>query len=86
VRRGGEDVRGDGGRTGRSSIAGEAQRRFSAGVLVLHRWSGGNARARVGDYGGGANLAGGRLEWPVHGEVTGVRGGRSPVRDAERNR
>jgi hypothetical protein len=29
----------------------------------------------VGDYGGGANLARGCLGWPVHGEVTGARGG-----------
>jgi hypothetical protein len=75
-----------GGRTGRSSTAGEAPRRFSAGVPVLRRWSGGKARAGVGDYGGGANLARGRLGWPVHNEVAGVRGGRSPTRDAGHNR
>jgi hypothetical protein len=40
------------------------------------RWgSGGEARAGVGDYGGGANLAGGCLGWPVHGAVASARGG-----------
>jgi hypothetical protein len=62
-------------RTGRSSTAGEAPRRFSVAVPVLHRWSGGKARAEVGDYGGGANLARGCLGRLVHGEVAGARGG-----------
>jgi hypothetical protein len=42
-----------GGRTSRGSTAGEAPRRFSAGVPVLRRGSGGEARAGVGDHGGG---------------------------------
>jgi hypothetical protein len=37
--------------------------------------SGGEARARVGDHGGRANLAGGCLGWPVHGTLVGARGG-----------
>jgi hypothetical protein len=69
-----------GGRTDRSSTVDEAPRWFSVGVPVLRRWSGGKAQAGVADYGGGANLAGGRLGWPDHDEVVGVRGGRSPVR------
>jgi hypothetical protein len=64
-----------GGRTGRGSTTGEAPRRFSAGVPVLRRGSGGEARAGVGDHHGGANLAGGCLGWPVHGVVAGARGG-----------
>jgi hypothetical protein len=64
-----------GGRTGLGSTAGEAPRWFSAGVLVPQWGSGSEARARVGDYGGGANLAGGCLGWPVHGAVAGARGG-----------
>jgi hypothetical protein len=63
------------GGTGRSSTAGEAPRLFSVAVPVLCRRSGGKARAEVGDYGGGANLAGGCLGRPVHGEVAGARGG-----------
>jgi hypothetical protein len=66
---------GGGGRTDWGSTTGEAPRRFSAGVPVPRRGSGGEARAGVGDYGGGANLAGGCLGWPVHGEVAGARGG-----------
>jgi hypothetical protein len=49
------------------STAGEIPRRFSAGSPVLRRGSGGEARARVGDLGGGVNLTGGGLGWPVHG-------------------
>jgi hypothetical protein len=64
-----------GGRTCRSSTAGEASRRFSVTVPVLRRRSGGKARAEVWDYGSGANLAGGCLGRPVHGEVAGARGG-----------
>jgi hypothetical protein len=41
----------------------------------MRRRSGGKARAEVGDYGGGANLAGECLGRPVHGEVAGARGG-----------
>jgi hypothetical protein len=44
-------------------------------VPVLLRWRSGEARAGVGDHGGGANLAGGCLGWPVHGEVAGACGG-----------
>jgi hypothetical protein len=29
----------------------------------------------VGDYGGGANLTGGRSGWPVHDNVAGTHGG-----------
>jgi hypothetical protein len=80
ARRGGDGVRRvTGGRTGRSSTVGEASRRFSVGVLVLRRWSGGKARVGVGDYGGGANLAEGRLGRSVHGGI-------SPARDVGRNR
>jgi hypothetical protein len=64
-----------GGRTGLGSTAGEAPRRFSAGVPVPRRGSGGEAWAGVGDHGGGANLAGGCLGWLVHGAVVGARGG-----------
>jgi hypothetical protein len=60
--------------------------RFFTGGPVLRRWSGGKARAEVGDYGGGANLAGGRSGWPVHGEVAGVRGGGITGEVAGRNR
>jgi hypothetical protein len=35
------------GGTGQSSTASEAPRRFSAGVPVLRRWSGGKARAGI---------------------------------------
>jgi hypothetical protein len=64
-----------GGGTGRGSTAGGAPRRFSAGALVPRWGSGGEAWARVGDHGGGANLAGGYLGWPVHDVVAGARGG-----------
>jgi hypothetical protein len=33
----------------------------------LRRGSGGEARAGVGGHGGGVNLTGGGLGWPVHG-------------------
>jgi hypothetical protein len=71
---------GDGGRTGRGSTTSEAPRRFFAGVPVLRRGSGGKARAGVGDHGGGANLDGGCLGWPVHGAVAGARGGEVAAR------
>jgi hypothetical protein len=87
ARRGGDGVRGvTGGRTGRSSTAGEAPQRFSIEVPVLRRRSGGKARAEVGDYGGGANLARGCLGRPVHGEVAGARGGGIAGEVAGRNR
>jgi hypothetical protein len=57
------------------STAGEAPRRFSAGVPVLRWTRGGKVRAGVGDPGGRTNLAGGCLGWPVHGAVAGARGG-----------
>jgi hypothetical protein len=57
---------GDGGRTGRGSIV---------GAPVPRRGSGSEAQAGVVDHGGGANLAGGCLGWPVHGVVAGARGG-----------
>jgi hypothetical protein len=53
----------------------DCQWRFFAGGPVLRRRSGGKAQAGVGDYGGGANLAGGCSRWSVHGEVAGVHGG-----------
>jgi hypothetical protein len=88
--RGGEGTTlgGDGGRgrTGRSSTAGEAPRRFSVAVPVLCQRSGGKARAEVGDYGGGANLAGGCLGRPVHDEVAGARGGGIASEVVGRNR
>jgi hypothetical protein len=43
--------------------------------LVLWRGSGGEARAGVGDHGGGVNLTGRGLGRPVHGAVAGARGG-----------
>jgi hypothetical protein len=60
--------------------------RFFVGGPVLHRQSGGKARAGVGDYGGGANLAGGCSGWPVHGEVAGVHDGGIAGEVARRNR
>jgi hypothetical protein len=60
--------------------------RFFAGGPVLRRRSGGKARAEVGDYRGGANLASGRSGWPVHGEVAGVHGGGIASEVAGRNR
>jgi hypothetical protein len=85
ARRGGDGVRGVTGGGG-GEPAGEAPRRFSVAVPVLHRRSGGKARAEVGDYGGGANLARGCLGRPVHGEVAGARGGGIPGEVAGRNR
>jgi hypothetical protein len=55
--------------------AAEARRWFSAGDPVPGGWGGGEARVRIGGHGGGVNLAGGGLEWSVHGEVAGARGG-----------
>jgi hypothetical protein len=52
---------------GRGSAAGEISRRFSAVGPVLRRGSGGEARAGVGGHGGGVNLTGGGLGWPIHG-------------------
>jgi hypothetical protein len=75
-----------GGEVDRSSTAGEILRRFSAVGPVLWRGSGGEARAGVGDHGGGVNLTGGGLGWPVHGAVAGARGGEVAGEAAERNR
>jgi hypothetical protein len=61
-------------------------RRFFAGSPILRQRSGGEARARVGDHGGRANLAGGCLGWLVHGTVAGTRGGEVAGEAAECNR
>ena len=74
------------GADGQSSTVGESPQRFSNAVPVLHRRSGGKARVEVGDYGGGAKLAGGCLGRPVHGEVVGARGGGIADEVAGRNR
>jgi hypothetical protein len=63
-----------GGGVDRSSTAGEIRRWFSAVGPVLWRGSGGEARVGIGDHGGGVNLTGGGLGWPVHSAV------RSPAR------
>jgi hypothetical protein len=52
-----------------------ARQRFSAGGPVLGGQGGGLARAGVGGHGGGVNLTGGGLGWPIYGEVAGSRGG-----------
>jgi hypothetical protein len=57
----GTEQRWRGGEVDRSSTAGESPRRFSAMGLVLWRGSGGEARAGIGDHGGGVNLTGGGL-------------------------
>jgi hypothetical protein len=43
---------------------------------VLKDRGGGLAWLELGDHGGGANLVGGSLGWPVHSEVVGFRGGK----------
>jgi hypothetical protein len=88
VREGGLTTRSSdgGGEVDRSSIAGEIPRRFSVVGPVLWRGSGGEARAWIGDHGGGVNLTGGGLGWPVHGVVEGARGGEVAGEAAERNR
>jgi hypothetical protein len=53
---------------------------------VLWRGSGGEAQAGVRDHGGGVNLTGGGLGWPVHGAVAGARDGEVAGEAAERNR
>jgi hypothetical protein len=62
------------------------QRRLSAGNPVLGGRGGGIARTGLGGHGGGFNLAGGGSIRPVHGEVAGSRGARSPVRPTGRDR
>jgi hypothetical protein len=59
---------------------------FSAVGPVLWRGSGGEARAGVGDHGGGVNLTGRGLGWPIHGAVAGARGGEVASEAAERNK
>jgi hypothetical protein len=54
--------------------------------LVLWRGSGGEARAGVGDHGGGVNLTGRGLGRPVHGAVAGARGGEVAGKAAARIR
>jgi hypothetical protein len=53
---------------------------------VLWRGRGGEARAGVGDHGGGVNLTGGGLGWLVHGVVAGARGGEVAGEAAKHNR
>jgi hypothetical protein len=88
AREGGLTARGSdgGGEVDRSSTAGEITRRFCAMGPVLWRGSGGEARAGVGDHGGGVNLIGGGQGWPVHGAVAGARGGEVAGEAAERKR
>jgi hypothetical protein len=50
-----------------------ARRRFSAGDPVPGGWGG--DVARVGGHGGGVNLTGRHLGWPVHSKVAGSRSG-----------
>jgi hypothetical protein len=48
--------------------------------------SGGEARAGAGVHGGGVNLTGEGLGWPVHGAVAGARGGEVAGEAAERKK
>jgi hypothetical protein len=78
---------GDGGKgASRGSTVGGILRQFSAGSPVLRRGSGGEARAGVGGHGGGVNLTGGGLGWPVHGAVAGAHGGEVAGEAAKCNR
>jgi hypothetical protein len=80
---------GEGG-VNRGSAAREIPRRFFAVGLVLWRGSGGEARAGVGDHGGGVNLTCGGSgvagPWRVAGargsEVAGEATGRDRRREA----
>jgi hypothetical protein len=65
---------------GRGSVAGEIPWRFSTVGPVLRRGSGGEARAGVGAHGGGVNLTGGGLGWPVHGGWRALEAVKSPAR------
>jgi hypothetical protein len=65
---------GEGG-VDRGWAAGEIPRRFSAVGPVLWRGSGGEARAGVGDHGGGVNLTGGDFGVAGPRRVAGARGG-----------
>jgi hypothetical protein len=69
-----------GGEVDRSSTAGEIPRRFSAVGPVLWRGSGGEARAGVGDHGGGVNLTGGGLGWLITARWRVLAAVRSPAR------
>jgi hypothetical protein len=83
--RGGLTVTGErGSRLG--STTGGISRRFSVGSPVLRWGSGGEAWARVGGHGGGVNLTGGGLGWPVHGVVAGARVGEVAGEVTGRNR
>jgi hypothetical protein len=78
-------LNGDGeGGVDRGSAAGEIPRRFSTVGPVL--WWGSGGEAGVGDHGGGVNLIGGGLGWPVHGAVAGAHSGEVAGEAAERNR
>jgi hypothetical protein len=74
----------------RGSATGEISRRFSAMGPVLWRGSGGEARAGVGDHGGGVNFTGGgsgvdgprRVAGARDDEVTGEATGRDRRREA----
>jgi hypothetical protein len=57
--------------------------RRGPGSVTTEWWQG---TGGVGDYGGGANLAGGRLGRPVHGEVAGARSGGIVGEAAGRNK
>jgi hypothetical protein len=74
-------LNGDGGEgAGQGSAAGEIVWRFSAVGPILQRGSGGEARAGVGGHGGGVNLTGGGLGWPVHGGWRALAAVKSPAR------
>jgi hypothetical protein len=69
-------LNGDGeGGVDRGSAAGEIPRRFSVVGPVLWRGSDGEARAGVGDHGGGVNLTGGGFGVAGPRRVAGARGG-----------
>jgi hypothetical protein len=77
------------GRTGRGQgepTANEVQRWFSVVPPVLWDRGGGLAWLELGEHGGGANLAGGSLGRPVHGEVAGFHGGEVTGKATRRDR
>jgi hypothetical protein len=63
------------GEVDRGLATGEIPRRFSAVGPVLWRGSGGEARAGVGDHGGGVNLTGGGSGVAGPRRVAGARDG-----------
>jgi hypothetical protein len=65
---------GGGGGGANRSRSGRTDRRRGS-TTVLRDRGGGLAWLELVDHGGGANLAGGSLGRPVHGEVAGFRGG-----------